>query len=47
MLYKEVKKIVKDTKSQRAKIGIFTAKIEELEQHVRILANSPDIIYTT
>lgn len=39
-----MKKIVKDNEFQRRKINIFTAKIEELEQHVGILANSPEHI---
>ena len=39
--------MLKDTESQRAKVNVFQAKIEELEQHVGILANSPDIRFTT
>ena len=42
ILYKDLKNIVKSTASQRAKIAIFQSKIEELEQHVGILANSKD-----
>ena len=40
ILYKNLKQIVRSTESQRNKIGVFQAKIEELEQHVGILANS-------
>ena len=40
--YKELKNIIKQTESQRNKIGIFNTKIEELEQHVGILSNSKD-----
>ena len=40
ILYKQLKTVVKETESQRAKIAIFNAKIEELEQHVGIL-NEP------
>ena len=47
MLYKTMKNLVKETESQKTKIAIFTAKIEELEQHVGILANSPDPNFTT
>lgn len=42
ILYKDLKKIVIDTKSQQSKISIFSSKIEELEQHVGILSNSAD-----
>lgn len=42
ILYKDLKKIVIETKSQQSKISIFSSKIEELEQHVGILANSAD-----
>ena len=31
MLYKSMKTLVKETESQKTKIAIFTAKIEELE----------------
>ena len=37
-----MKKILKDNEFQKDKIAIFSAKIEELEQHVGILANAPD-----
>ena len=37
-----MKKVLKDNEFQREKISVFHAKIEELEQHVGILANSPD-----
>jgi len=37
-----LKNIIKQTESQRNKIGIFHTKIEELEQHVGILGNSKD-----
>ena len=47
MLYKTMKTLVKETESQQTKILIFSAKIEELEQHVGILANSPDPVFTT
>jgi len=40
-----LKTIVKETESQRNKIHIFQAKIEELEQHVGILANNPDPLF--
>ena len=33
-MYKGLKDVVKDTESTRAKVAIFQAKIEELEQHV-------------
>ena len=39
ILYKHLKGVVKDTESQRAKVAIFQAKVEELEQHVGILGN--------
>ncbi len=42
VLYKSMKKILKDNEFQKDKIAIFSAKIEELEQHVGILANAPD-----
>ena len=41
LLYKDMKKLIHETESQRAKVAMFTAKIEELEQHVGILANDP------
>lgn len=31
ILYKSLKQILKDTESQKAKINVFQAKIEELE----------------
>jgi len=37
-----MKKVLKDNEFQREKISVFHAKIEELEQHVGILANAPD-----
>ena len=51
ILYKELKNVVKDNEFQRSKIAIFKAKVEELEQHVGIMANAtdynePDIINT-
>lgn len=42
-----MKNLVKETESQRTKVAIFQAKVEELEQHVGILANSPDPLLTT
>ena len=42
-----MKNLVKETESQRTKVSIFQAKVEELEQHVGILANSPDPALTT
>ena len=47
ILYKSLKQVLKETESQKAKINVFQAKIEELEQHVGILANSPDQRFTT
>ena len=47
ILYKGLKQTLKDTESQKIKINVFQAKIEELEQHVGILANSPDQRFTT
>lgn len=47
ILYKGLKQTLKDTESQKIKINVFQAKIEELEQHVGILANSPDERFTT
>jgi polyhydroxyalkanoate synthesis regulator phasin len=41
LIYKDMKKLLKETESQRQKITVFTAKIEELEQHVGILSNAP------
>ena len=37
-----MKKILKDNEFQRSKINIFESKIEELEQHVGILANAQE-----
>lgn len=42
IVYKTLKNVVKDTESQKVKIAVFQAKIEELEQHVGILANGPE-----
>mmetsp|Transcript_8522 Transcript_8522/g.14365 ORF Transcript_8522/g.14365 Transcript_8522/m.14365 type:complete len:149 (-) Transcript_8522:564-1010(-) len=42
ILYKNLKKAVQDTESQRKKIQVYQAKIEELEQHVGIISNSQD-----
>ena len=43
ILYKNLKEIAKDTESQRQKVAVFQAKIEELEQHVGIIAfNHPE-----
>mmetsp|Transcript_35356 Transcript_35356/g.54117 ORF Transcript_35356/g.54117 Transcript_35356/m.54117 type:complete len:110 (+) Transcript_35356:107-436(+) len=42
ILYKNLKKIVQETDSQKTKIQVYQAKIEELEQHVGIIGNSPD-----
>ena len=47
VLYKNLKTVVQQTESQKGKIAIFQAKIEELEQHVGILANSPDPHFTS
>lgn len=43
LLYKEMKRLLKETESQKQKISMFTAKIEELEQHVGILSNHPNL----
>ena len=40
-----MKKVLKDNEFQREKISVFSAKIEELEQHVGMLANAPDENY--
>ena len=40
-LYKDMKKLINQNESQKTKIAMFTAKIEELEQHVGILGNNP------
>lgn len=42
MVYKDLKKVVKDNEFQRSKIAIFKAKVEELEQHVGIMANATE-----
>ena len=42
LLYKDMKHLLHETESQRTKVAMFTAKIEELEQHVGILANDPE-----
>lgn len=47
MLYKGLKIIVQSTESQKRKIAIYQAKVEELEQHVGILGNSPDPHFTS
>ncbi len=46
ILYKNLKKIVQETSSQKNKIQVYQAKIEELEQHVGIIGNSPDPYFT-
>ena len=47
ILYKNLKTVVQNTESQKRKITVYQAKIEELEQHVGILANSPDPHFQT
>ena len=44
LLYKEMKKLLAETETQKQKITVFTAKIEELEQHVGILSNHPNLM---
>ena len=46
LLYKHLKKIVIQSESQKKKIAVYQAKIEELEQHVGILSNSNDPHFT-
>ena len=33
---------MQDTESQKKKVAIYKAKVEELEQHVGIITNSPE-----
>ena len=47
ILYKNMKTIVQATENQKKKIVVYQAKIEELEQHVGILGNSPDPHFTS
>ena len=47
MLYKGLKIIVQNTESQKKKISVYQAKVEELEQHVGIIGNSPDLHFTS
>ena len=47
ILYKGLKNVVQSTDNQKKKIAVYQAKIEELEQHVGILGNSPDPHFTS
>ena len=37
---------MQDTESQRKKVAVYQAKIDELEQHVGMISNSPDPYFT-
>jgi cupin superfamily acireductone dioxygenase involved in methionine salvage len=46
VLYKKMKKAVLEAQSQRRKIEVYKAKIEELEQHVGMVQTEEDIAPT-
>ena len=44
IVYKGLKEVIKDTDAQRSKIAIYTAKIEELEQHVGLVKDNENLM---